>query len=137
MSMGANMSSGYANILNRNTIRCNIYNAAKEIKGETCCSLNSDSGPKITQVPSMIVLTQTCRGPTPAEFALYPKVAVPCSVITNALQATTDACFSDNTKSWARFAKYNRFSIPPPCQALPQTANMAGISQPSTRQCNF
>jgi hypothetical protein len=34
-----------------------------------------------------------------------------------------------------RFAQYIRRAPPVPCQALPQEANMAGISKPSTRNC--
>jgi hypothetical protein len=37
----------------------------------------------------------------------------------------------------SRFTKYIRFIPAVPCQALPQSANMAGISLPSTRGCNI
>jgi hypothetical protein len=36
-----------------------------------------------------------------------------------------------------RFAQYQRYQVPVPCAPLPQSANMAGKSLPSSRACNL
>lgn len=130
MSLGGNFSSGYTNQLNDMTT-CN--GVSKTISISSCCS-NNISGTRLTAVyPSMLLSSKmkSCPPPTPAEFALYPKVAVQSSVRTQALSVST-SCDLIN-----RFAKFQRYQIPVPCQPLPQSANMAGISLPSTRECNI
>lgn len=134
MSLGANFSSGYTSNLNKKTIDCGITNGTTPVYRQDCCIKNSVPGSKqhVAVYPSMLLLSKTCDPPTPAEFALYPKVAVPCSVKTAALKDSV--C---NTNPADRFSQYRRYQPPTPCLPLPQSANMAGISKPSTRKCNL
>lgn len=92
-------------------------------------------GPNVTQLPSLLLLSRVCPPPSAADFASYPKVAVPCSVRTEALAKPNPNC-ARIPDPIQRFSKYQRYEPPIPCQPLPQSANMAGISQPSTRECN-
>jgi len=128
----ADMSSGYADKINQMALRCGF---SKGSVSNGCCS-KTPPGPLTVQLPSMLLLTKVCPPPTAAQFALYPKVAVPCSVRTEALATPNAACRSLPLPT-NRFAKYNRYQPAVPCQALPQSANTAGISLPSTRPCNF
>ena len=128
-----NMSSGYTDKLSQNTIYCGL---PKNSVSDKCCVGSSEPpGPLTVQLPSMLILSKVCPAPTPAQFALYPKVAAPCSVRTDALNSCT---ISNSTRNPVnRFAKYNRYQPPPPCQPLPASARMAGISKPSIRACNL
>ena len=92
-------------------------------------------GPNVTQLPSLLLLSRVCPLPSASEFSSYPKVAVPCSVRTEALTIPNANC-ARIPDPIQRFMKYQRYQPPIPCQPLPQSANMAGISQPSTRECN-
>jgi hypothetical protein len=132
MASYADMSSGYADKINQMALRCGF---SKGSVSNGCCS-KTPPGPLNVQLPSMLLLSKRCPPPTPAEFALYPKVAVPCSVRTEALATPNAACTSLPLPT-SRFAKYNRYKPAVPCQALPQRANTAGISLPSTRGCNI
>lgn len=130
MSLGANLSSGYTDILTDKTIRGGPI--SKVI--DACEKCNSGIGLNVQPVASyssMILLKQTCATRlTPAEFALYPKASVPSSVRTQSLSAPACSNIDD------RFSKYIRYQPAAPCLPLSPTANMAGISLPSTRQCN-
>ena len=129
----ANMSSGNTDKINQQT----IYNGLPQnsVSDKCCIGAGEPSGPLTVQVPSMLLIARTCPTPTPAQFALYPKVAPPCSVRTESLMA----CVTSNSQSVPkqRFAKYARYQAPQPCQPLPQSARMAGLSKPSTRACNL
>lgn len=129
----ANMSSGNTDKINQQT----IYNGLPQNSvSDKCCIGNAEpSGPLTVQLPSMLLLARTCPPPTPAQFALYPKVAPPSSVRTQSLIE----CVTSNNQNLPnlRFAKYIRYQVPPPCQPLPESARMAGISKPSTRACNL
>jgi hypothetical protein len=130
-----NMSSGYTEKLNQNTIYCGL---PKNSVSDKCCVGSSEpSGPLTVQVPSMLILSKGCPAPTPAQFALYPKVAPPCSVRTAALGACTVSNSASSPNPVQRFSKYNRYQPPPPCAPLPASARMAGISKPSIRPCNL
>jgi hypothetical protein len=134
MSLGANLSSGYTDKLIQSATQCGITGNVNSILPNTCCAVSS--GPvKDVQIPSMLLLSKVCPPPTAEEFALYPKIAQPCSVYIQALSTPDSRCASLPNPN-TRFAQYNRFQPAAPCQALPQSANMAGISQPSTRLCN-
>lgn len=132
MATYPDMSSGYADKINLMALRCG-FSKGSVLNG--CCS-KTPPGPLTVQVPSMLFLTNTCPPPTAAQFALYPKVAVPCSVRTELL-ATPNATCKSLPLPVNRFAKYNRYKPAVPCQALPPSANTAGISLPSTRGCNI
>ena len=124
MSFNTNMSSGYTDSLNQRSVCCAKANTLPN----PCCL--KASGPLTCQLPSMILLSRKCPKPTPEQFAKYPKVAVPSSILTESKVAPANCSNRTN-----RFSQYQRYQAPIPCQPLPQSANMAGISQPSTRQC--
>jgi len=131
MSLGANFSSGHIqNLIDTKSI-CSIHPKVIESCGQ--CSKSNMSGSTmalpVAVYPSMLLLSKTCPSPTPAEFALYPKVAVPSSVRT---QALIDRKKCDVSQ---RFSHYDRWQVPAPCPPLPPS--MAGISQPSSRNCNL
>ena len=132
MASYADMSSGYADRINLMASRCRI---SKGAVSTGCCS-KTPPGPLTVQLPSMLLLSKVCPPPTAAQFALYPKVAGPCSVKTQLLATPNSTCASLPLPS-QRFSKYNRYEPAVPCQALPQSANTAGISLPSIRECNF
>ena len=137
MSFGANTSSGYTDSLIEKVIqknRCKLPNNTNTVR---CCRVpgyqSVATQPVATQpvakYPSMVLAAvQDCSSPTPAQFALYPKVAVSSSVLTqNKINPVT---------SINRFSQYQRYDPPAPCQPLPASANMAGISKPSILGCN-
>jgi hypothetical protein len=132
MASYADMSSGYADKINQMALRCGF---PKGSVSDGCCS-KTPPGPLTVQLPSMLLLSKKCPPPTAAQFALYPKVAVPCSVRTEAL-ATPNATCASLPLPTSRFAKYNRYQPAVPCQPLPQSSNTAGISLPSIRGCNI
>ena len=125
MSFNTNMSSGYTDSLNQRSACCAVVNTSSN----PCCS-NTPSGPSIVQLPSMILLSRKCPQPTPEKFAKYPKVAGPSSILTESKMTGTNCSNPIN-----RFSQYQRYQAPIPCQPLPQSANMAGISQPSSKRC--
>ena len=137
MSFTANTSSGHTNTINQNTLDAFVQNtlisrSSNTIPG-TCCLGPEVRGPLTVQLPSLRLKSKICPPPTPAQFALYPKVAVPSSVLTQT-RATGASCPKVLAPD-KRFAHYNRYQPAVPCQALPQSANMAGISLPSTKNC--
>jgi hypothetical protein len=129
MSNYGNISSGYTDTINQIALRCKYL----EFTGEAKCCLKTPPGPLTVQVPSMILLSKKCPPPSAADFALYPKVAQQSSVRTQALSSPTCNILPN---PMSRFSRYTRYTPPVPCQALPQIANMAGISLPSTRECS-
>lgn len=125
MSFNTNMSSGYTDSLNQRSACC----AKAKSSSNPCCS-KTPSGPLTVQLPSMLLLSRKCPQPTPEQFAKYPKVAGPSSILTESKMTGSNCPNPTN-----RFSQYQRYQAPIPCQPLPQSANMAGISQPSTRRC--
>jgi len=137
MSLGGNFSSGYTSKLNSDAIRCSLPGLLGRAYNGSCCVKNDISGAQpVALYPSVLLSKKVCPSPTPAEFALYPKIAIPCSARTQSLQDITAKCAVLPDPS-SRFARYNRYEPPVPCQPLPQSANTAGISLPSTRACNL
>ena len=135
MSLGGNLSSGYTESLIKETLLNGIPNLASIARSDMCCIPgNQTIKPPTASLPSMILLSRTCPPPSPADFALYPKVAVPSSVRTQALSSPACATLPDPVQ---RFSQYQRFQVPIPCAPLPQSANMAGISKPSSLECNI
>jgi hypothetical protein len=131
MSLGGNLSSGYTNSLNNNAVYCEV----KRTEASSCCSGYTSNKP-VAAYQSMLLLSKKCPPPSPADFALYPKVAVPSSIRTQSLASGT-ACSATVPNPISRFAQYQRYQIPIPCPPLPGSANMAGISKPSSRACNL
>ena len=131
MSLGGNFSSGHTDFLTQNTATCSV---PKFAHATNCCNSSSNSQP-VARYPSMVISNKICPPPSPADFAKYPKVAVPSSTRTQAL-ANGTRCPSD-LNPLTRFSQYQRYSVPVPCPALPQSANMAGKSLPSSRACNL
>ena len=134
MSLGGNLSSGHISKLIDSANICYVPKAQQIAYSENCCNTDLPIQQPVARYPSMVLLAKPCPPPTPAEFAKYPKVAVPSSVRTQAL-ANSGKCLSLNPV--ARFAKYDRYQVPVPCAPLPQSANMAGKSLPSSRACNL
>lgn len=133
MSLGANLPSGQIQKVIDQSSMCNV----PVFKGSACsqCDTKAIDSSGNTVVPiattqSMLLASKTCPPPTPAEFAKYPKVAVPSSVRTQSLM---DCVKSTNLNN--RFAYLGIRPAVVPCPPLPPT--MAGISQPSTRACNL
>ena len=134
MSLGGNLSSGYTSQLTANTVYNGITKSVSIAYSDSCCnSGNTVNGP-VAARSSLYLESKTCSPPTPAEFALYPKVAIPSSVRTQALANQVCATLPSPEK---RFAKYERFQVPVPCPPLDQSANMAGKSLPSSLGCNI
>ena len=123
MSLGANFSSGYTQDLQDKGI------LKSSVSLETCVPCKTYvSGPQpAAQYSSMALLGKTCPSPSPSDLALFPKVAIQSSMLTQGLlkRKTTDPL--------QRFAQYTRYTPPVPCQPLPPT--MAGISEPSKKRC--
>jgi len=131
MSLGGNFSSNHTNNLIDNSLMCSIPKAQSQAFSDNCCNSTLPSSPPVARLPSMVIQKDKgCEEVTPADFAKYPKVAVPCSVRTQSLIMNTQA-------SSERFQQYRRFQIPTPCPPLPASANMTGKSLPSSRQCNL
>jgi hypothetical protein len=130
MSLGGNFSSGYTQSLIHKDVQCSAPPRVIESCGK--CSKIDLSGstltPPVAVYPSMLLLSRPCPPPTPEDFALYPKVAIPSSVRTQNL-VNKASCNPSQ-----RFAQFNRWQVPVPCPPLPPS--MAGISQPSSRLCN-
>jgi hypothetical protein len=133
MSLGGNLSSGYTSQLIDQAVYCGITKSASIAYSEPCCN-NSGTTSAAASQPSMIIFKNACQPPTPAEFALYPKVAVLSSVRTQALANQVCASLPDPTQ---RFSQYQRYQVPVPCPPLNQSANMAGKSLPSSLECNI
>jgi hypothetical protein len=134
MSLGGNLSSGYTDQLNDNTIRCAIAKVAAESVSDNCCSTYVP-GRQFSAVYSSIRLaSKVCPPPTVADFARFPKVATPSSARTQFILDRATASLPDFKQ---RFTQYTRYNPPTPCSPLPPTANMAGKSIPSSRPCNL
>ena len=134
MSLGGNLSSGYTARLNDAVITSGISKSSSIAYSQNCSGIVIPGNPPVASYPSMILLSRTCPTPTPAQFALYPKSAVPSSIRTQALSSPSCATLPSPNQ---RFAQYQRYQVPVPCAPLPQSANMAGISRPSSLECNI
>jgi len=132
MSLGGNLSSGYTSQLIDKVIYNGITKSVSIAYSNPCCT-NPGATYATASQPSMVILANNCVGVTPAEFALFPKVAIPSSV---RLQQLTSSCLP-STEPEKRFAKYQRYQVPPVCPPLQQSANMAGKSLPSSLECNI
>ena len=122
MSLGANLSSGYTEQILRDTLQCS---ASRSIANDAAlCLVTTTSGQGPSAVYSSMRLSEKskqCPAPTPADFAKYPKVAVPSSVLT---QARSTKQIQD------RFSQYTRYQPPVPCPVTRQPTSL-----PSVRQC--
>jgi|LauGreDrversion4_2_1035121.scaffolds.fasta_scaffold127248_4 hypothetical protein len=125
VKLGAQMSSGHITGL------CNTESFHRKYENHTCipCGITPM---KTVQLPSLLLASKVCKPPTPEEFAKFPKVAVPCSVRTEALKEPSCPILPTPRR---RFQKYVRYTPPVPCIPLPQTVNMVGKSLGSTRAC--
>ena len=130
MSFGGNLSSGYTSNLIEKAERSAV--PKKRLDMDLCKPRVSGSLPN-TRYPSMVMFNNECKPPTPAQFALYPKVAVPSSVRTENLSSRVCSRLPDPVN---RFSHYTRYEPPIPCPPLPASAAMAGISKPSVMNCN-
>jgi hypothetical protein len=135
MSLGGNFSSGYTQNLINNSITCSIPKSQALAHTDKCCDTENTIVSQSASYPSMVILSKVCPPPTPAEFAKFPKVAVPSSVRTASL-VNRNNCPKD-LNPISRFAHYDRYQVPVPCPPLPASANMAGKPLPSSRQCNL
>lgn len=133
MLLGGNLSSGNTSKIIDSSVQCSVVKAQQIAYTDSCCSTTVQKQP-VARYPSMVILGKTCTPPTPAEFAKYPKVAIASSVRTRSL-ASGSSCPPVNPVT--RFAHYQRYQVPVPCPPLPASANMAGISLPSSRECNL
>jgi hypothetical protein len=126
MSLGANFSSGYTGNLQSASAMCVLPDRVID----TCnsCKTDTSGSQPVAKYPSMVLLGKICPSPTQEQFALYPKVAVPSSIRT---QGIIDKVIDKSQ----RFSQYRRYTPPAPCPPLPPS--MAGISKPSTRNCNL
>jgi hypothetical protein len=131
MSLGGNLSSGYTDSLIDKAAYCEV----KRTEASSCCPGYTSNKP-VAVYPSMLLLSKTCPPPSPADFALYPKVAIPSSVRTQSLASGT-SCSATIPNPISRFAQYQRYQIPIPCPPFPGSVNMVGISKPSSRACNL
>lgn len=129
---GATLSSGYTERLSKHTLSCGIR-AQKD--NSNCCRLPSGSTGQTVPPESIYLQSKTCLPPTPAQFALYPKVAVPESVRIQTIVAGVQ--YATLPEPSQRFNKYDRYQVRPPCLPLSQASAAAGISQPSSRDCNL
>ena len=130
-----NMASGNSDKINADAIRCSLPAVTKTAASDKCCVNNVPRGTSNVQLSSLYSESKTCPPPTPEQFALYPKVAVPSSLRTSQKLSNYQNCTT--TTADQRFAKFTRWQVPAPCQPLPQIAQSAGISKPSTRACNL
>jgi hypothetical protein len=134
MSLGGNLSSGYTSqIIDTASRQCSLPPPSHS---DTCCA-KTIPGPQPVAVRSSIHLAKktVCPKPSRADFALFPKVAGPSSVRTQAIQGAVEGCRLVSPNQ--RFSRYDRYTPPVPCPPLPAFVNMVGISQPSTRACNL
>lgn len=134
MNYTTNIASGNTDKINADAIRCSLPAITRSAKSDNCCAKNPP-GPLVVQTSSLYSESKKCPGPTPDELARYPKVAVPSSVRTLEKVNNFESCTT--TTAGERFAKYKRWQPPVPCPPLPQSAQNAGISKPSTRACNL
>jgi len=134
MSLGGNLSSGHTSKLIDSATTCYVPKAQQIAYSENCCNTDLPIQQPIARYPSMVLLAKPCPPPSPADFAKYPKVAVPSSIRTESL-ANASRCPPVNPAT--RFQKFQRYQVPVPCPPLPASANMAGKSLPSSRACNL
>ena len=124
MSLGANLSSGYTDTVRDATVRCS---SSVPNVSNTCPSELSGNSSKIYPVAAYSSMRLQSKCPRPLTQAA--KVTVPSSVRTESL--------AKSIENAPRFSQYVRYQPPVPCLPLPQSANMAGKSLPSSRACNL
>jgi hypothetical protein len=128
-SLGANQSSGRTDTLITNTIYCGIPSQAARAQADLCCKSTSGQPAQPAQLSSTYLESQICSNiPTPAQFALYPKVATTQSVYTYNKLVNNCATLPEAT---ARFQQFQRYQPAVPCAPLPIAAYLAGRSLPS------
>ena len=131
-SLGANQSSGRTDTLITNTIYCGIPAQAARAQANLCCKSTSGQPAQPAQpaqLSSTYLESQVCSFiPTPAQFALYPKVATTQSVYIYNKLTNNCATIPDAT---ARFQQFQRYQPAVPCAPLPIEASLAGKSLPS------
>jgi len=120
MSLGGNLSSGYTNSLIDKATHCAVTKASAIAYSDDCCVSGISTQQPVARYPSMVLQAKTCPPPTPAQLALFPKVATPSSVRTQALTTTYNSnaispLFATLPLPQDRFAKYNRFKAPVEC----------------------
>lgn len=135
MNYMANMASGNSDKINADAIRCSLPAVTRTAASDKCCVNNIPRETSNVQLSSLYSESKVCPGPTPEQFALYPKVAIPSSMRTLEKLSNYQNCTT--TTADQRFAMFKRWQPPAPCQPLPQIAQSAGISKPSTRACNL
>ena len=134
MSLGGNFSSGYTSQIIDNAIYGGITKSVSIAYSISSGNSGNNVNGPVAARSSMYLKAKTCPQPTPAEFTLYPKVAVPSSVRTQTIANQVCATLPNPN---ARFVQYQRFQVPVPCPPLDQSANMAGKSLPSSLGCNI
>ena len=127
MSFGGNFSSGQTAKL-QECVQTHSTPVAQAANCEACVSPSSGYAASAVY-SSRLLASKVCPPISPEDFALYPKVAVPSSM------RTLNLILQKKCDPSQRFAQYQRYTPPVPCQALPQV--QAGISLPSTRPCNL
>jgi hypothetical protein len=132
MSLGGDFSSSVTDKLIDQQCCSKIQEVSTSIIVPHC---SNTSGYKPVATYPSLLLQKKCTPPTPAQFALYPKVAIPCSLRTQCLVNRSNCASLPHYTN--RFAQYNRYQVPEPCAPLTQLAASAGISKPSTRGCNI
>lgn len=135
MNYMANMASGNSDKVNADAIRCSLPAVTRTAASDKCCVNNIPRETSNVQLSSLYSESKVCPGPTPEQFALYPKVAIPSSMRTLEKLSNYQNCTT--TTADQRFAMFKRWQPPAPCPPLPQIAQSAGISKPSTRACNL
>ena len=133
MSLGGDFSSNQTNKLTDQAIQCGIPKLQAAAYSDACCY--SPGYQPTAKYPSIVINKYQCPQPTPAEFALFPKVAVPSSVRIQSIVDGKNCPSLPDPKQ--RFAQYERYKPPVPCPPLTQLAASAGISKPSNRECNI
>ena len=127
MNYTANIVSGNTDKINDNVIRCAREALAANNQQAPICNI-TPPGPSTVQVPSMLLLARRCPPVTPGPVTMTSSAHIQNKTI------NTLNCNSSGLEQ--RFARYQRWQPPAPCPPLPQSANTAGISKPSTKGCN-
>jgi len=131
-SLGANQSSGRTDSLIANTIYCGIPAQAARAQADLCCKKTSGQAAQpaqSAQLSSTYLDSKVCPIiPTPAQFALYPKVATTQSVYIYNKLTNNCATLPDASQ---RFQQFQRYQPAVPCAPLPIAASLAGTSLPS------
>lgn len=125
MSLGGNLSSGYTDSLIDKATQCAFTKASAIAYSDNCCVSGTSTQQPVARYPSMVLQAKICPPPTPAQFALFPKVATSSSVRTQTLATNYNGnaippLFATLPLPQDRFAKYNRFKAPVECPPVIQ-----------------